>query len=241
MTNVVNHGRTDQEVVRLAALGLMATGIVHDFGNLMQIVTSAIHLIERNLDQPETLDIRAFTQGALASVDRATALSRQILGFSHAEDTIEEIVYLDFALAAIEKPICWMAGQSIRVELILGDDLSPVFCNVREFENAVLNLVINAKDAMPDGGRLRIETYRAGSENAPIVVLRVTDTGCGMSPQTAKHAFQPFFTTKPAGRGNGLGLAMVGEFVRRVGGSVQIESAVTQGTSVVLRLPACRN
>ncbi len=234
-------GRPDSEMTRLAAVGLMTTGIVHDFGNLMQIVSSAIDLIERKLDQPKRTEIRPFTQGALASVGRATALSRQILGFSRADNAREEVVRLDAALVAIERPIRWMVGEAVQVDVELADDLPSVFCNAREFENAVLNLVINAKEAMPDGGTLRIAASREELGGEANLVLRVTDTGCGMSPETVKRAFQLHFTTKPASLGTGLGLAMVGDFVRRVGGSVQIESILEQGTSVVLRLPGCGN
>jgi len=127
------------------------------------------------------------------------------------------------------------------VELDLDQDLPAVFCCALEFESVVLNLVINAKDAMPNGGVLRVAAYCGDFDDGTTVVVRVTDTGCGMSAETARRAFQPLFTTKPVGRGTGLGLAMVSEFARRVGGSVQIESVVNCGTSVILRLPACRN
>ncbi|MEI9989871.1 MAG: ATP-binding protein [Rhizomicrobium sp.] len=150
-------------------------------------------------------------------------------------------MHIDLALGALEQPIRWMAGDAIRVELDLDGDLPPVFCDVREFENAVLNLVVNAREAMPEGGELCIAASRGGLEDDAIVILRVTDTGRGMSPETAKRAFQPRFTTKAIGRGNGLGLAMVADFVRRVGGSAQIESTPRQGTSIVLRIPGCGN
>jgi len=138
-------------------------------------------------------------------------------------------------------PICWSAGVDVRVERALDGDVPAVFCCAREFESVVLNLVINAKDAMPNGGVLRIAAHRGNFDDGATVVVRVTDTGCGMSAETAKRAFRPLFTTKPAGRGTGLVLAMACEFARRLGGSVQIESAVNCGTSVILRLPACRN
>jgi signal transduction histidine kinase len=187
-------------------------------------------------------------QGALESVDRAAALSKQILGFSRAENGLEKFVHLGAAIAAIENPIRWTAGPAIQVDLAL-DAAPAVFCNIHELENAVLNLVINARDAMPEGGRLCIASYvddrgkadLLAAEEGPTVVLRVTDTGCGMTPEILMRAFQPRFTTKTAERGNGLGLAMVQEFARRSGGSVTIESAVGEGTSVVLRFGGCRD
>jgi signal transduction histidine kinase len=235
------HALPQSDMVRLAALGLMTSGIVHDFRNLMQVVSSAIHLIEQKLDQPALANVAPFISGALQSVDRATALSRQLLGVSRAENAHDEAVYLDAVLTSMKLPICWSAGADIRVELELDHDLPAVFCCAHEFESVILNLVINARDAMVNGGVLRIAAYRGNFEDGATVVMRVTDTGCGMSAETARRAFQPLFTTKPAGRGTGLGLAMVSEFARRVGGSVQIESAANCGTSVIMRLPACRN
>jgi signal transduction histidine kinase len=234
-------GRAQDELVRLVALGMMTSGIVHDFGNLMQVVSSAIRLIEQKLDRPALVEAEPFIRGALQSVDRAVALSRQILSVSRADGAFEEIVNLNAALASMANPLCWTAGSNVRVELAVADDLPAVFCNIRELESALLNLVINAKDATPNGGCLRIAAHGGDFEDGATVILRVSDTGCGMSPEIAKRAFQPLFTTKPIGRGNGLGLAMVSEFVRRVGGSVHIEGAPNCGTSITLRLPACRN
>jgi two-component system NtrC family sensor kinase len=235
------HGRPESDMIRLAAAGLMTSGIVHDFGNLLQVVSSAIRLIEKKLDRPALLDVAPFIDGALRSVDRANALSRQLLGDSRQENKLEEAVCLESVLAAMRPAICWAAGPDIRVELALDGEVPAVFCCAREFESAVLNLVINAKDAMPNGGVLRIAVGRGSFDGSSTVVVRVTDTGCGMSAETARRAFQPLFTTKPPGRGTGLGLAMVSNFARRAGGSVQIESAANCGTSVFLRLPACRN
>ncbi len=225
---------------RLAALGQMTTGIVHDFGNLMQVMTSAVEIIERNLAQPNLVDMRSYTQAALDSIDRAAALTKQILGFSRTEQAAEEIVDPAIALDAIATPIGWLAGPDVKVEMSVADDLPAIYCNVRELENALFNLIVNAKDAMANRGRLWIAAFREGSKGSPTFALRVTDTGCGMSPEVAKRALQPRFTTKAAGHGNGLGLAMVNDFVRRAGGSVRIESVVDQGTSITLRIPGCR-
>jgi signal transduction histidine kinase len=232
--------RPEGDMVRLAALGLMASGVVHDLRNLMQVVSSAVHLIEQKLDQPTRMSVAPFISGALQSVDRATALSRQLLGVSRKDIAPDEAVYLDSVLSSMSLPIGWAAGPDIRVELDLEEGLAPVFCSAPEFENVVLNLVINAKDAMPNGGTLRV-ACRGNFDDGATVVVRVTDTGCGMSAETAERACQPLFTTKPPGDGTGLGLAMVSEFARRAGGSVQIESAANCGTAVILRLPACRN
>ncbi len=234
-------GHPEFDVFRFAALGMMAVGIVHDFGNLMQVLSSAIDLIEKNLDHPARCHVEPYIRGAMQSADRATALSRQILGVPRVGELVEDFVHLDAALVEIRNPICWVAGPDVRVELALEAGLPAVFCSVRELENVVLNLVINARDAMPGGGRICISVNRCDFDEGPTVVLRVTDTGCGVPPETAQYMFQRFFSTKPLGRGTGLGLAMVGEFARRLGGSVQIDSAVNCGTSITLRLPACRD
>jgi two-component system, NtrC family, sensor kinase len=235
------HGRQESDMVRLAAVGLMASGIVHDFGNLMQVVSSAVRLIEQKLDPSALFDVSPFINGALRSLERANALSKQLLGVSREESAHEEAICLESVLAAMRLPICWSVGADVRVELALNEDVPAVFCCAREFESVVLNLVVNAKDAMPNGGVLRIAAYRSSFDDDTTAVVRVTDTGCGMSAETAKRAFRPLFTTKPVGRGTGLGLAIVNDFAHRVGGSVQIESAENCGTSVTLRLPACRD
>jgi signal transduction histidine kinase len=216
-------------------------GFAHDLGNHLQVIRSAIHLIQRNLDLSKLSDAQPFFQGALDSVDRAAALSKRILGYSEAGHAAGEVVYLDAALSRIADPIRWMAGPSIHVELTTEDALPAIFCNTGELENAILNLVANARDAMPHGGRLQVAAYFAGDAYDAAVMLRVTDTGCGMSAEIAKRAFQPLFTTKPAGIGTGLGLARVADFVRLSGGSVQIESMLGQGSSVNLRFPQYRS
>ena len=165
--------------------------------------------------------------------------------FSGRREACEEIVFIDAALAAIRGPIIWILGPQIGIEFDLDDDLPGFFCDRQEFENAVFNLVINARDAMPDGGCLRIECrcenangdYGIESPARQTLVLRVIDNGEGMSQMTARSAFTAFYTTKPSERGNGLGLAMVSDFMRRAGGSADIESVIGAGTTVVLRFP----
>ena len=221
-----------------AAPGLVTTEFAHDFRNLMQVVSSAIRLIEQRLDQTTLAGVAPLIQGAMQSVDRAATLSRQVLGASRGENDFEETVFLDTVLSAMQLPICLAAGPDILVELEIDKSIPPVFCNTLQFEAAILNLVVNARDAMPGGGLLRISLHRGDFHDGTTVILRVADSGCGMSPDTARNALRRNFTTKPAGRGNGLGLAMVNGFAQRTGGSVEIESALNHGTCVILRLPA---
>jgi signal transduction histidine kinase len=240
---------SDDEMLRLAALGRMTTGIVHDFGNLLQIATSAIRLMELGMNQSCRSDLKPLMQGALASIARASDLSRQILMFSRKEEPYEEIVFVATVLAGLRGPMTWMLGPEINVEFDLDDNIPGIFCDCREFENAILNLVINAKDAMPDGGNLRIECcceddmrdHGMGWMSGRTLVLRVIDNGEGMSEETAKTAFRQNYTTKSRERGNGLGLARVSDFVRRAGGSATIASVIGSGTTVVLRFPVAED
>ena len=238
----------DQDVMRLTTLGLMSAGIAHDLGNLLQVVNSAVRLIERRVDPRTSAELRPLTEGALEAIDRAACLSRRILDLTKSQGAVHEITFLDKTVSSLEGLIALTAGPSIVVDITAGDDVPAVICNARELENAILNLVINARDAMPDGGCLSVSVYREdGSESRngrrgddyPKAVLCITDTGCGIPPELAAEVFEPFVTTKPKDRGTGLGLAMVSDFARRAGGSAEIDSEVGEGTTVTLRLPGC--
>ncbi len=239
----------EQDLMRLATLGLMSAGIAHDMGNLLQVIASAVRLIDRRLDEDARAEFRPLIQGALTAVDRATTLRRHVLDLAPSEPAAKEIIFVGTTVAAIRDLIGWTVGPFIELEVICADDTPAVICNGRELENAILNLVVNAKDAMPHGGRLTLCAYRdpgvlnrgRGGGAMPSAVLSVSDTGCGMSSDIAGKVFRPFFTTKGKDRGTGLGLAMVSDFVRRAGGSAEIESLLGEGTTVTLRLPGCQN
>lgn len=238
----------DQDLIRLATLGLMTAGVAHDLGNMLQVVSSAVRLIDQKLDPATRAELAPLTAGAMDSVSRAGSLSRQILDLSRSSAATREITCLDRTLNSIRNLVILMAGPEVAVEFATPGSLPQVVCNTRELENVILNLVLNARDAMPEGGRLVISTF---SETEPAdydrfvtaggvtAVLSVCDTGCGMSPDVAGKVFKPFFTTKGDGRGTGLGLSMVSDFACRAGGSAQIESSVGRGTTVTLRLPGC--
>jgi signal transduction histidine kinase len=227
----------------LAGFGVRKLGLVHDLRNLLQVVASALQLIDREADRGAVVDVHRLTRSALLSVDRAADLSRKILDTSTATSARPGLVDLNATLVAMRDPISLTAGRSVAIDVLSADSVSPVRCDRREFENVVLNLVANARDAMPTGGRLTISLFQnGGRENAAVsrlnVVLQVDDTGQGMSDATIRQALTPFFTTKPRHAGSGLGLAMVNDFALRAGGLVQIESIVGKGTSVILRLPS---
>jgi signal transduction histidine kinase len=207
----------------------------HDLRNQLQIVGSAVRLIARNLDPSDGDRLRAYIDGALISVDRASTLSQRILDRSR-DDGAAEVVQLHLVLAALRDVVLLAAGPSIAVAFIRAEEVPAVVCHRRDLENVILNLVANARDAMDGVGRLTLSIACDGDA----ALLRVTDTGCGMNPEVARRALTPFFTTKRDGGGTGLGLAMADEFARRAGGSIRIESVPGKGTSVILRLPAAQ-
>jgi signal transduction histidine kinase len=232
--------------IPLITEGISAAGMAHDLGNLLQIVASAVGLIDRRLDQVSRSDLRTLTQGALVSVDRAAALSRRIFDRSQSETLAGEMTCLATTVLAIADLIHIIVGPSIQVEFRVRDDVPWITANTKELENVIFNLVINARDAMPDGGLLAVSVYAdvSTSDNDEKTALRnaqavlcVSDTGCGMPADVISQVFQPFFTTKPAGKGTGIGLATVSSFARKFGGSTEIRSKVGVGTSVVLRMP----
>lgn len=220
-------------------------GLVHDLRNLLQVISSALQLIDREADRAGTaIDVHRLTQSALSSIDRAADLSRQILDTSSPTSAPADAVDLTAALVAMRDSISLVAGRSVAIEILTGDDVPQVRCDRREFENVLLNLVANARDAMPTGGQLTISLngFSGGATGAvmgrSMAVLRVEDTGSGMSDATKHRALTPFFSTKPKDRGTGLGLAIVNDFALRAGGSVEIESILGMGTSIVVRLPS---
>lgn len=231
--------RTKASDRQTLSFSLRKMGAVHDLRNLLQIVASALQLIDREADRGAVTNVHRLTQSALLSIDRAATLSRSILDNSSQGGVQPDPVDLTDTLAVMRDRISLTAGRSIAVGIRAEDGVRSVRCDRGQFEDALLNLVANARDAMPDGGRVTISLSQSVSEGSsrPRVVVRVTDTGQGMTDETRRQALVPFFTTKPKGKGTGLGLATVSDFATRAGGSVEIESVVGKGTSVILSLP----
>jgi signal transduction histidine kinase len=224
----------------LASLGLGTAGLAHDLRNLLQIISSAVQLIDREVDRGNAAAVHRLAKSAQASVDRATALSREIITSTDADD--EQLVSVAIVLVTLRDLISLTVGPTIQVEILSSDGIPAVRCSRRKLENALLNLVANARDAMPDGGRLKIslfldETAVNLATGRFQVAVKVDDTGQGMSQATLRSVLTPFFTTKPADRGTGIGLSSVRDFVAGCGGSVTIESILGEGTSVLLHLP----
>ena len=233
---------TNDEVVRLSSLSLTTLEVAHDLRNLLQIASSAICLIDRNLEASSRAALDPIISGALTAMERAATLSRRILDSSRPRPFDSPLVYLDTLLTELRTEIDLAVGPAVRTVVQLGDYIPPISCHRADLENVILNLVVNARDAMPAGGTLTLSVERDSSAASPVgsVVLTVADTGCGMAQSVAAHAFKPFFTTKPRGLGSGLGLALVRAFAGRIGGSATIASAVGQGSTIILRLPSSR-
>jgi len=218
-------------------------GVIHDLGNLIQIAASAVSLVSRSPWAACDPSLEPILARARAALDRAGVLVRQTLGRSREAALVvrgvQDLQDVAACLAEIHALIQWACEPDIRLSVDTSADLPAVRCNRIELQSAVLNLVINARDAMPEGGRLGL-SVRAVQEGdlAPGVAIAVSDDGLGMSPETLRCATSPYFTTKPEGRGTGLGLAMVQRFAHDAGGRADIASALGAGTTVTLRLPA---
>ncbi len=233
---------------KMEAIGQLTGGIAHDFNNVLQGITGSPDMMQRRVDQGRPGEIGRHLASARRSVQRAAALTHRLLAFARQLPLDPMAVSLDKLTAGMEELIRRTVGPSVQVEVRLGDGLWLVWCDGGQLENALLNLAINARDAMADGGWLTISTGEVhlsaadlagedGTAPGAFVTVAVTDTGAGMVPEVMAHAFEPFFTTKPIGQGTGLGLSQLYGFVRQSGGVVRLESAPGRGTTVHVFLP----
>lgn len=231
---------------KMEAIGQLAGGIAHDFNNLLTIIIGSLGLVEAELAPGEELpeSIREITKAA----NQGAALTQRLLAFARRQALKPRPINLNKLITGMEDLIRRTLAGAIEIEMVLAAGLWPTLADSSQVENTLINLAINARDAMPDGGKLMIETanVRLDEEYAAkhvdvtpgrYVMLAVTDTGAGMSPEIIEHAFEPFFTTKEAGMGSGLGLSMVYGFAKQSGGHVNIYSEVGHGTTVRLYLP----
>ena len=236
-----------RQAQKMEAVGQLTGGIAHDFNNMLQGISSSIELVQRRAEQGRMAEAERHIESALKSVDRAAALTSRLLAFTRRHASQAVPVNPDELILGMEDLIRRGVRLSVEVELQTGGAWA-VFCDPNQLENALLNLAINAGDAMPQGGRLAISTRQvrldetdvAGHEGArpgDHTEIAVADTGTGMDEATRARAFEAFFTTKPAGRGTGLGLSQLLSFVRLTGGVVQIDSELGHGTTVRLYLP----
>jgi PAS domain S-box-containing protein len=232
---------------KMEAVGQLTGGIAHDFNNLLTGIVGSLDLLQTRLDQGRTENVSRYINAAMTSANRAAALTHRLLAFARRQPLIPKSVDANALVVSLEDLLRRTIGERIDLEIAASAGLWSTLCDPNQLESALLNLAINARDAMPDGGRLTIATANAriGGIDADTPALLpgdyiridVTDTGTGMSPEVAARAFDPFFTTKPIGQGTGLGLSMIYGFARQSNGHVLIDSKPGVGTSVRLYLP----
>ncbi|MEO5698035.1 MAG: ATP-binding protein, partial [Burkholderiaceae bacterium] len=237
-----------RQAQKMEAIGQLTGGIAHDFNNLLATMSSSLQVLKRRLKAGNHDDVDRYLGMADGSIRRATSLTQRLLAFSRRQTLDPKPTDVNRLIASLEELIRRTVGPGVAVEVVGAGGLWPTRIDPPQLESAVLNLCINARDAMlPDGGRLTIETAntwlddRAAAEReltpGQYISVCVTDTGTGMSDDVIARAFDPFFTTKPIGAGTGLGLSMVYGFVRQSGGQVRVYSEVGQGTTMCLYLP----
>jgi PAS domain S-box-containing protein len=233
---------------KMEALGQLTGGIAHDFNNLLTGIIGAMDILKRRFAAKRFDDVDRFMDAAVTSANRAAALTHRLLAFARRQPLDPQPVDLNRLVDGMEDLLRRSLGEQVRLEVKLGDGVWPALTDANQLENALLNLAINGRDAMPKGGRLIVESAnlsldKPSGEGADAIepgdyaLLCVTDTGEGMSPETLAKVFDPFFTTKPIGQGTGLGLSMIYGFAKQSRGHVRIDSELGHGTTVKLYLP----
>ena len=236
-----------RQAQKMEAVGQLTGGIAHDFNNLLTGVTGSLELIRSRMAQGRFDAVERYMHAAEGAAKRATALTQRLLAFSRRQTLDPRPTDLNRLVAGMEEILRRTVGPSVSIEVVGAGGLWATLVDPGQLDNALLNLCINGRDAMPDGGLLTIETANkwlddraAGERDLPpgqYVSLCVTDTGTGMTPEVMARAFDPFFTTKPIGSGTGLGLSMIYGFVRQSGGQVRIYSELGRGTTMCLYFP----
>jgi PAS domain S-box-containing protein len=232
---------------KMEAVGQLTGGIAHDFNNLLTGIVGSLDLMQTRLDQGRTENVARYINAAMTSANRAAALTHRLLAFARRQPLIPKTVDVNALVVSLEDLLRRTIGEGLDLQIIAASDLWCTLCDPNQLESALLNLAINARDAMPEGGRLTIATANARIDSISAAVpalspgdyicIAVSDTGTGMSPEVVARAFDPFFTTKPIGQGTGLGLSMIYGFARQSNGYVSIDSKLEQGTTVKLYLP----
>jgi PAS domain S-box-containing protein len=238
-----------RQAQKMEAVGHLTGGVAHDFNNLLTVIMGNLEHLERIL--PPVQSTQRIIAAALRGASRAAMLTQRLLAFSRRQPLTPEILSVNKLVAGMSDLMRRTIGETVLVETVLAGGLWPTMADSNQLENALINLAINARDAMPDGGKLTIETANTHLDEAyarmhddvqpgQYVAIFVTDTGTGMSAETAAQAFEPFFTTKEIGQGTGLGLSQVYGFIRQSGGHIKLYSEVGEGTTVKLYLPRYR-
>ena len=248
-------GRVEEALrqsLKMEAVGQLTGGLAHDFNNLLSGISGSLQLMNMRVSQGRTAEIGRYMDAAMTSVERAAALTHRLLAFSRRQTLDPKPTDVNSLIEGLRDMFSRTVGPGVKIETSLAPELWSTLCDPNQLENALLNLVINARDAMPDGGHITIETSNcvlADSRglqidslsgrvpNGEYIALFVVDTGSGMPPSVIERAFDPFFTTKPIGQGTGLGLSMIYGFVQQSGGHVLLRSAEGHGATVAIYLP----
>jgi PAS domain S-box-containing protein len=246
------HSREEAEgkirhMQKIEAVGQLTGGIAHDFNNMLAIIIGSLRMLQRRLERGET-DVQRFVDGAIDGADRAAALTKRLLAFSRQQPLSPQVVDGSKLIAGMSDFLRRTIPENIEIESVLAGGLWRMNADPHQLENSILNLALNARDAMPNGGKLTIETANtwldeayaaahADTASGQYVMIAVTDNGTGMAPAVVERAFDPFFTTKAAGRGTGLGLSQVHGFIKQSGGHIKIYSEPGLGTTVKIYLP----
>ncbi len=252
MADFTERKRLEEQLIqaqKMEAVGRLAGGVAHDFNNLLTVISGYGHMLVNGVRSNEPL--RGFAEEVLKASERAARLTSQLLAFSRRQAIQPKIMDLNSLVANMEKMLSRVIGEDIELKTVLRPNLWPVQVDPGRIEQVIMNLAVNARDAMPNGGRLTIETSnvdlgdasdpaRADFRSGPHVMIAVTDTGHGMDAQTKSHLFEPFFTTKEKGRGTGLGLSTVYGIVKQHGGDIWVYSEPGRGTTFKIYLPPAR-
>ncbi|MBK3466367.1 PAS domain-containing hybrid sensor histidine kinase/response regulator [Pseudomonas sp. MF6776] len=235
---------------KMEAVGQLTGGLAHDFNNLLAGISAALELMQKRISQGRFKDVDKYLATAQGATKRAAALTHRLLAFSRRQTLDPRPTDVNTLIVGMTELIQRTVGPSIRLKTLVAPDLWPALVDASQLENALLNLCINARDAMPDGGSITVETANRAVAVESVrtldipegeyLCLCVTDTGTGMSTEVIAKAFDPFFTTKPLGQGTGLGLSMIYGFTKQSGGHVRVHSKVGQGTTMCIYLPRYR-
>jgi len=236
-----------RQAQKMEAVGQLTGGLAHDFNNLLTGIMGNLELLQFQMARGRQQDIDRYVGAAREAGRRAAALTQRLLAFSRRQTLDPKPTDVTLPIASLEDLLRRTVGGTAQIDIVETAGLWAANIDAGQLENALLNLCINARDAMPDGGRITIETANtqldeltARGHELPAgeyLSICVADTGCGMSPETLRRAFEPFYTTKPTGQGTGLGLSMIYGFARQSGGQVHIVSEVGRGTRVTMLLP----
>ncbi|WP_245448273.1 PAS domain-containing protein [Neorhizobium sp. T6_25] len=235
-----------RQAQKMEAVGQLTGGIAHDFNNMLAVILGSINLLEKRLGRGET-DVGRYIEAAKDGASRAASLTHRLLAFSRRQPLQPEVIDANRMIAGMSELLTRTIGELVSVETVLAAGLWKIYADNSQLENAILNLAVNGRDAMPNGGKLTVETANSflsdeyAQDNAvpagQYVMIAVSDTGTGMSQDVIAKAFDPFFTTKEIGKGSGLGLSQIFGFVRQSNGHVKIYSELGVGSAVKIYLP----